>query len=450
FLLGTVWLISVISAYYYGGILSPSYASLVLIIYTAGIITSTTTSYYYTGATLAVGVSLLYLGNNNLLPEPLSPITPTAFFGGMAVNFIIIAFFTKLANQSIEDGYNSANRNQNELEKSNLELQDIRKSLEKTIDESTKELEKRNKYLEATALVARDTTSFLSTEELLNRIVDLIAQKFDFYHAGIFLVSEDNLFADLKAASSEGGKKMIERNHRLPVGKQGIVGFVTGIGKARISQNIELDRIHTTTPELPETRSEMALPLKSGGSIIGALDIQDNTADAFTQDDVEILQILADQVSLAISNARSFEQAQISIQEAKREAGEYDVVRWGEAIKSENLPSYRFAAGQSGEAERIDLANALMPDKEGKIEIPIHVRGEEIGVIDIVKDQAGWSPEEVNLLNGLSDQLGVALDSARLFNETQQRAASERLVSEISNEIRERLDIDAILRTTAE
>ena len=172
------------------------------------------------------------------------------------------------------------------------------------MEQNTQRMERRNRYLEVAAQIARDTVVTHDQQEILDHSVDLIATSFDYYQVGIFLIEENSQWAYLRAASSDGGRAMISRNHRLGVGKQGIVGYVTGIGQSRITQDIQLDRIHSVTPELPETRSEMALPLKVRGEIIGALDIQDRIPNAFIEEDISALQTLADQISLGIQNLR--------------------------------------------------------------------------------------------------------------------------------------------------
>ena len=323
--------------------------------------------------------------------------------------------------------------------------------LEKRIDERTIELEKQNKYLEAAALVAREATLSLSPQELMDRAVKIISDHIDFYHVGIFLVDEQNENAILRAVSSEGGRQMIARGHSLGVGKQGIVGFVTGMEKARISQDIGLDRIHATTPELPNTRSEMALPLKARGSIIGALDIQDDKDNAFSNKDITALQILSDQIALAIDNARLNQQIQKSHRETQKSISGTSRQSIQDLFKDSH-PSYKFSAGGPEEIAKIDVENYKVNKDSGTIEVPINIRGQKIGTIDIIRgeDSGTWGEEEAQVLESVSEQIGIAIDSARLFNETQTQAASERIISEVSAEIRETMDISTIVKTAAE
>jgi GAF domain-containing protein len=369
-----------------------------------------------------------------------------------AIAMVVTVLVQDYAATRIRRLFENVSRSAQELTERNEELTAIRENLERIVLSRTADLERRSRYLEATADIARDTNSILDPDVLLQRVVTLIAQKFGFYHVAIFLIDDQREWAVMRSASSVGGQQMIARNHRLSVGKQGIVGYVTGLGKPRIAQKIGLDYVHTTAEELPETQSEMAMPLKAHGEIIGALDIQDTAEQAFRDEDITILQTLADQIALAISNAQLYQQAQMAVEEVRRASGESSRRSWQEAQTSGKLPAYRYSRYTTA-ATRMETG--ALPDLDldapNKVEIPIQVRGHTIGTIDIVRDEAGdWEEAERELLQTLSEQLGVALDSARLFDESQQRAANERLVSEITTSIRESLDLETILRNAAQ
>jgi GAF domain-containing protein len=172
------------------------------------------------------------------------------------------------------------------------------------------ETQRRAVPLRAAAEVARDATAILDVNQLLDETVHLISGQFGFYHAGVFLLDERGEYAVLQAASSEGGGRMLERGHKLQVGKVGIVGYVSDTGEPRIALDVDEDAAHFASSDLPDTRSEMALPLKVRGRVIGVLDVQSTQEAAFSEDDVAVLQTLADQLATAIENARLFEQAQ--------------------------------------------------------------------------------------------------------------------------------------------
>jgi signal transduction histidine kinase/DNA-binding response OmpR family regulator/putative methionine-R-sulfoxide reductase with GAF domain len=169
------------------------------------------------------------------------------------------------------------------------------------------ETQKRARQLAAASAVARDATAILEVEQLLNETVALISERFDFYHAGAFLVDEQNEYAVMHAASSEGGKRMLARGHKLRIGEIGIVGHVAATGEPRVASDVDLDAVWYNAPELPDTRSEMALALKARERVIGVLDVQSDQPAAFSEEDVAVLQTLADQLATAIANADLFQ-----------------------------------------------------------------------------------------------------------------------------------------------
>ena len=162
----------------------------------------------------------------------------------------------------------------------------------------------------AVAEVGEAVSGLMELDEILNKTVNLIRNRFGFYHVSIFLIDDTRTWAVVRASTGEVGKIMMERPHRLAVGSQSIVGYVTANGKPRIALDVGQDAVHFNNPLLPDTRSEMALPLIARGSVIGALDVQSVEAGAFTDEDVKMLQVMADQLASAIENVKLFEQTQ--------------------------------------------------------------------------------------------------------------------------------------------
>ena len=193
-----------------------------------------------------------------------------------------------------------------------------------------KETDHRALQLAAASEVARDATAILDVERLLSETVRRISERFGFYHAGLFLLDDKREYAVLQAASSEGGRRMLERGHRLRVGEVGIVGFVTHTGTPRIALDVGEDAVHFSNPDLPQTRSEMAVPLTMRGQVIGALDVQSTEVCAFTDGDVATVQIIADHLANAIENARLYEELQ-------REAGQLALINQVAAAISSTL-----------------------------------------------------------------------------------------------------------------
>jgi PAS domain S-box-containing protein len=181
------------------------------------------------------------------------------------------------------------------------------------------QVENRARLLDAASQVAHSASGILNENELLNDAVRRITDCFSsygVYHAGVFLLDEEKKFAILQAASSEGGRRMLERDHKLEVGKQGIVGLVTKTGKPRLTSDVRQDPHHHANPDLPDSRSEMAFPLLARGQVIGALDVQSTEVLTLQQEDIATFQTMTDKLANAISNAQLYKQAIERLNEA--------------------------------------------------------------------------------------------------------------------------------------
>jgi PAS domain S-box-containing protein len=181
------------------------------------------------------------------------------------------------------------------------------------------ETERRARQLATAADVSRAAASILELDSLLFEVTDLIRERFGFYHVSIFLMGEEGEYAVLRESTGEAGRIMKQRGHRLLAGSPSIIGWVTANRRPRIALDVGEDPVHFRNELLPDTRSELAIPLISGEKLLGALDVQSTEANAFGEDDVQVLQILTDQIAVAIENAQAY-QAQQEAAERIREA----------------------------------------------------------------------------------------------------------------------------------
>jgi GAF domain-containing protein len=343
------------------------------------------------------------------------------------------------------------------------ELKENRAKLEDQVVERTADLARRSTQLEMAAWVAREAAAIRDVEQLLGETVRLISERFGFYHTGIFLLDEAKEYAVLRAASSDGGQRMLARGHRLKVGEVGIVGYVTGRGEPRVTLDVGEDAVFFNNPDLPDTRSEMALPLQAHGEIIGALDVQSQEPEAFSEEDVAVLQTMADQVALAISNTRLFQQAQDGLDAARRAYSELSRQAWQDLLRARSSLGQRYdpqgillTDGQHREemalAVREGQTVRSQDESSAMVAIPIKVRGQVIGVIDARKPEgeSEWTTEQIVLLETLTEQLGVALEGARLYQDAQRRAARERLTREITDKMRRATDVEGIVQTVVD
>jgi signal transduction histidine kinase/CheY-like chemotaxis protein len=179
------------------------------------------------------------------------------------------------------------------------------------------EAQRRALELQAAAEIARDTTSTLAFDILLSRIVNLLKDRFDYYHCSIFLLDDLNTYAVVQESTGEAGIELKRRNHKLAVGSQSVIGTCTSTGEIVLVNDVSSSSIYYANPLLPETRSELGLPLKISGRVIGALDIQSRELNAFSENELTVLQILTDQISVAIENARAYALSQEAVEEMR-------------------------------------------------------------------------------------------------------------------------------------
>ncbi|HUG34140.1 MAG TPA: GAF domain-containing protein [Anaerolineales bacterium] len=353
------------------------------------------------------------------------------------------------------------------------QLQETLRSLELRVTERTADLdtarlqsEERARDLQSISEISRIITSEQRLDTLLPLITRLVSEKFNFYHSGIFLVDDSRLFAVLQASNSEGGRRMLNRGHRLELGI-GIVGTVALTGKPRIALDVGADAVFFNNPDLPATRSEMALPLKIRGETIGVLDVQSTRAGEFTDDYANILGILADQIAITIENARLFARTQQALEEVQALYNQYLQKEWKSLQGSiQNVGYWQTLSGGKPievPVESDDIHHALQTGQmlilktngtntDPAIIAPIKLRGQTIGVLNIraaARDRV-WSRDELNLVQSVTDRLALALENARLFEDTSRRAERERLVSEITGKIRSVNDPQVMIQTALE
>lgn len=337
-------------------------------------------------------------------------------------------------------------------------------SLEQRVSERTQELERQALRLRVAAEVARDAASANSLDELLDRSARLIRDRFELYHTGIFLLDQNHEYAVLRASPTEAGRELLAAGHRLRIGEQGIVGRVALSGEPRIALDTGSDSVFFNNPLLPATRSEMALPLKAKETVIGVLDVQSEHPEAFTPDDVAVMQVMADQLATAIERARLLQQVEQNLAELERSYGQFTQQGWKSFSRGQqNALGYRFdtvrveplyeipkearEALEKGQTTRLDGAARKSSGKRAAI--PIRLRGETIGVVN-VRFQGAQAPEEtIAMIEQAADRLASALENARLVEETRQRAQRDALVGEVSNRLRSTLDLETVLKTAA-
>ena len=399
-------------------------------------------------------------------PEPIARTT--------GIDTIVVGVLVIYANAGIawlllkrfEEIIRTARQNEREQIHANQELRELQISLETRITERTSELSQRSIELEAAnqrnqqranqfeavAQVANVISSIRTLDELLPNIAHLVSEQFNFYHVGIFLNDASNLYATLSATNSEGGQRMLARGHQLKIGEQGIVGNVANSGIPRIALDVGKDAIFFNNPDLPDTHSEMAFPLMISGKIVGVLDLQSIESSAFDDEDLQVISILVNQVSLAIENARLFEESNKALAEAEALYRQYIRQAWGRMPKEQSLEGYHYSALGTMPIERIDKTSSNgneSPSKRPEIAVPIMLRGESIGMLAVQVPDAGQiNNDQMDLIKAVADRVAISAENARLFEETTRRAERERLVTDITAKIRSTNDPESMIQIT--
>jgi GAF domain-containing protein/HAMP domain-containing protein len=361
-------------------------------------------------------------------------------------------------------------RTQDELEDLgnafNQMAENLRKSfgtLEDNVSSRTKDLARLANELRTIAEVNRELAAIRDQDTLLNVSASLIRERLGYYHVGIFLVDEKDEYAVLRGASSVSAEQMLAQNYKLRVGETGLVGNVTLTGKAYIAQDVGLDAVHFNNPFLPETRSEIALPLRSYNVTIGALDIQAKTSGAFDERDIQTLQVLADQLAAAIENAELVRRLEETLRELSKANQEKTRQVWQSTINTQMASAYEYDGLQIRPipqdidpelAARLENGRPIVTTMNSKntLLVPLMVLGQVIGVIGLEQDdmEKHWSEEQIIIAQAAANRAALTLENARLFEESNRRAAKEGSIFAATSRISSTSSMENILKAAAE
>jgi GAF domain-containing protein len=502
-LLMLTWLVVTAWIYTVSGISSDSSALVyALVVVLAGLLLGGRAAMVVTGATTLAVLGAYWAETSGLLVVTERP-TSLADVLFLILPLVLTGALLQYAMSSMSNAIERARRNEGAQIEANRELEMLRASLEKRVADRTGELERRSRQLQAATEVSRAATSILDVEELMWQVVGLIQERFALYHVGVLLLDETGEWVLYRAGSGKAGRELRERGFRLKVGGNSIIGWCTARAQARIAQDVRDDAMHLDQELVPQTRSEAALPLIARGQVLGALSVQSDRLAAFDDVTIATLQTMADQVAVALDNARLYTESQQALESARRAYGQLSRHAWLELLRSRRDWGYTFAhhavapaqgewrpemieAMQTGRAviRSSDLNSAEIFEEQGDqaalssrrqdgipgvtegegilesagqpteaepvLALPLKVREDTIGALGFYRDaQDGeWTPEETQLVQRLVDQLGAALESAQLFQETQRRAAREQAIRQITERMRSAVDVEAILQST--
>jgi GAF domain-containing protein/HAMP domain-containing protein len=302
-------------------------------------------------------------------------------------------------------------------------------SLQETLEQQVIE---RTRQLAATNEVGRVAASSLDPEQLLTRVTPLFHEQFGYYYAAIYLLDPSGRWAELKEATGEAGRVLKENHHRLEITGKSMVGAAIRERAPRIAQIASLEKQRFENPLLPYTRSEIALPLMIGERVLGALNVQSTKESDFGPEVIETMKNMASQVTIALENARLYQEAQQVIMEMRAVQKQYLLKGWSDFSEANNLLEYRLGDE---------------PDEHTKrLEVPITLRDQTLGDIRLEQKEE-WTAEQRSLVDAVATQAAIALENARLVSESRQIALRERMVAEINSKIWTSATIDGVLQT---
>lgn len=334
---------------------------------------------------------------------------------------------------------------------------------------------RRLQLIEISSAVYTRISARLELEALLKETVELICDQFEeIYHAQVFLIDPQRQFAALRASTGEVGRQLMARHHALAVGTQSVIGQVTEKGTHILASDTSLDPVHKRNELLPETRTELALPLRVREGVIGALDLQSRTPNVFSQEDIEIFQTLADQIAIALENARLIEQVrqqanenlyllqqeQQNRQEIERLNRELMQSAWRDYVVSSTAVPHQsidlqtqtvvpHAPISSISAKTFELADVQVETLTDKtiVTVPIKTQGVAVSVLEFeLKGQPIITAATRETLNTLGERVGLIAENVRLFETTQQVAASREQLNQLSSQMQGLTTIETLLK----
>jgi PAS domain S-box-containing protein len=307
------------------------------------------------------------------------------------------------------------------------------------------QVERRNRDLKLASRIGREVATLYDIDRLLSQAVNLIADELGFYHAQVFLVDDARLNAVLVHSRGRAGQRLLERKFKIPVGSDTVIGTVTGKGEPVIVNDTGVRGVtHGFNPLLPETRAEIGIPLISGDAIIGALDIQSKEPNVFLESDLPIYTLLADQLAVAITNARLANQTDKRIQQIDTLNRQLTRAAWEEADRRASLQTtYRY---NLVDVEKIEPQT----DQNGKSDVlstPITIRGEVIGEMsaDPGQDNEFTEGDQV-IMAAIANRVALAIENARLFQETQNSLTETSTLYQLSRYLNEANTLEDILQ----
>jgi GAF domain-containing protein/DNA-binding response OmpR family regulator len=296
--------------------------------------------------------------------------------------------------------------------------------------------------LDLTARIGHETAALHDTELLLNRAINLICEEFGFDHAQVYLIDEVSKNAVLAYSHGASGQKLLEQKHRVLIGSRSIVGRVAAYGEPLIVNDVtQLQEAESSEALLPQTQAQMVLPMYGGDQMIGALDIQSGQRDRFREEELRTFQLLANQIAIAVQNARLLLQSQERVQQIDTLNRQLIRTAW------EDVDTYAEGGVYHYDLMKVEKGDGVERSSDDKtLSVPISIRGEVIGTLDALPEARGFSENDQIIMRAVADRVAIAIESARLFEETQNSLTETSTLYQLSRYLSEAETLNDIIR----
>jgi GAF domain-containing protein len=372
----------------------------------------------------------------------------------ITIFYLLLAWITYLLLRQVQATLAQSRAYAEALEKS-------RDQLETEVAERTSELQKSFDLTRQVSTLASNSTTL---DDLFEHAVELIQETFHFYHVHIYTYDEHGETLNLAYGPGEVGQRLIEQRHKIEIG-QGIVGQVARTNRTLIVNEVNSFPGFAPNPLLPETRAEMAVPLRAGTTLLAVLDIQSDRRNSFSETDRNLMRALANQLAVAINNIHLVTEAREALAQVEELNARLTKERWEQALQQAPVSGYVYTPNtltptvddwlpamqkvmmQENSGQSAELVVLEQDEANNELAIPIKLRGQLIGVLGVERPpHIPWTDDEEAVIQAVSEQIALALESARLFEDTQRNAWRDQVVSETTARVWSSAEMEAVMQ----
>jgi GAF domain-containing protein len=425
---------------------------LALLVMTAAVLLGPYAALFFTAASALVYIFSDWILAQGVMPEITIP-RPTLISNaiGLSIGLVLIVFINWYANRQMSRALKVEREITQQLEQQRSELEDL-------VAQRTRRLERRAVQLQTTSDIAKLASELAEPQALMEQAIELIRSRFGFYHASIFIMDDTGNWAELAASTGEAGKQMIARQHRLAVGSASIIGWVTANRLPRVAHDVTADPYHFKNPLLPETRSELAVPLLVGQRLLGALDVQSTEADIFGDDDVRALEAIASELAVTIDSTRIQQSLQSRLERLEGSSRSRIQSIWQRIGRQTAAPMIHLDT--TGERiapqenrftlteQAFEQGKTVVSENGLELAAPVSVRGESIATITARRPVGTepWNEGEIALVEAIASQAALSLESARQRAEEERRLLELEVINRVSQAVSQMLRLDSVYR----